>query len=178
MTDTITLTGVIGTDPAHRVVSGGTLPITSFRLASTERKRDKTTNEWKDGDTSWYTVSAFKHLAINAAASLKKGQRVIVIGRPKVKAWENKDKSGIDVEIDADVIGHDLTLGTSSWERVVHSTSRSASSNDGRHGGSDVDSEHSVQSWPTTAVPDDDDTDDDGATEASTPADDTVPAPF
>ena len=40
MTDTITLTGLVATTPRHLVTSEG-LPITSFRLASTQRRYDR-----------------------------------------------------------------------------------------------------------------------------------------
>ena len=40
MPDAITLTGLVATNPRHLVTSEG-LPITSFRLASTQRRFDR-----------------------------------------------------------------------------------------------------------------------------------------
>jgi len=49
MSDQITLTGLVATPPKHIVTSEG-LQITSFRLASTQRRYDKTKEAWVDAD--------------------------------------------------------------------------------------------------------------------------------
>lgn len=117
MTDTITLTGLVATTPRHLTTSEG-LHITSFRLASSQRRFDRASNRWVDGDTNWYTVSAFRQLAKNAVESISKGDRVIVTGQLRIRDWENTDRSGTTVEVEATVLGHDLTWGTSSYTRV------------------------------------------------------------
>lgn len=118
MPDTITLTGLVATTPRHLVTSEG-LPITSFRLASSQRRFDRSQEKWVDGETNWYTITAFRQLAINAAASVKKGDRVIAVGRLKIRDWENGERSGTTIEIDADSLGHDLTWGSSAFIRSV-----------------------------------------------------------
>ena len=117
MTDTIFLTGLVATTPRHLVTSDG-LAITSFRLASSVRKFDRASNRWVDGDTNWYTVSAFRSLAQNSAESIQKGDRVLVNGRLRIRDWENTDRSGTTVEVEADSLGHDLTYGTASYRRA------------------------------------------------------------
>ena len=62
MTDSITVTGVVGSDPRVHVTTQG-LAITSFRLASTRRYFDRAKGTWEDGETNWYTVSGFRQLA-------------------------------------------------------------------------------------------------------------------
>lgn len=121
MTDRISLVGTIATPPNHLTTATG-VPITSFRLASTERRYDRGRGEWIDGHTNWVTVVSFRQLAVNAGSSLEKGQRVLVEGRLRVREWEHEGKKGVAVEIEADAIGHDLTLGTSAFTRVVHSS--------------------------------------------------------
>lgn len=116
MSDTITVTGLVATTPRHIVTAEG-LAIVSFRLASSQRRFDRSTSSWVDGDTNWYTVSAFRGLAENAAESISKGHRVIVTGRLRIRDWENTDRSGTTVEIEADQIGHDMTWGTSVFTR-------------------------------------------------------------
>lgn len=116
MTDTITLTGFVATVPNH-LVTGEGLPITSFRLASTQRRFDRSRNLWVDNGTNWYTVTSFRQLALNANSSIKKGERVIVTGRLRIRDWAAGDKVGTSIEIDADSIGHDLTWGTASFTR-------------------------------------------------------------
>ncbi|MFF2390402.1 single-stranded DNA-binding protein [Agromyces sp. NPDC058104] len=117
MSDTITVTGVVGTDP-HQHVTGDGLVITSFRVASTRRFFDRAKGEWADGETNWYGVSAFRQLARNASLSIRKGERVIVQGRLRQRAWETATKSGTSVEIEADAIGHDLAWCVSTYARV------------------------------------------------------------
>ena len=118
MTDTITLTGLVATNPRHIVTSEG-LTITSFRLASNQRRFDRGQNAWIDGDTNWYTVTAFRQLGTHVATSLEKGQRVIVAGRVRIRDWETEEKSGTSIEIDAEAIGHDLTWGRATFTRSV-----------------------------------------------------------
>lgn len=113
MTDTIVLTGLVATTPRHLTTSEG-LAITSFRMASSQRRFDRALNRWVDGDTNWYTVSSFRGLAENTAQSVQKGDRVIVQGRLRIRDWENTDRSGTTVEIEAEIIGHDLC-----WNTVV-----------------------------------------------------------
>ncbi|MFT4123246.1 MAG: single-stranded DNA-binding protein [Microbacteriaceae bacterium] len=118
MSETITVVGFIATDPRH-LVTGEALPITSFRLASTSRRFDRGSSSWVDGETNWFTVNAFRQLALNANASLRKGDRVVVSGRLRVRGWAAGDKSGTAVEIDADAIGHDLVWGTTAFTRTL-----------------------------------------------------------
>jgi single-strand DNA-binding protein len=125
MTDQITVTGAIGSDPRHTVTPAG-LPITNFRLASTRRYFDRATGQWTDGETNWYTVSTFRQLAVNAAESLRKGQRVVVHGRIRVRQWQTAEKSGLAIEIEADSVGHDLAWGTSEYTKSA--AARAASS--------------------------------------------------
>jgi single-strand DNA-binding protein len=55
VSDVLTLTGLVATTPRHLVTSEG-LPITSFRLASAQRRFDRSQERWIDGETNWYTV--------------------------------------------------------------------------------------------------------------------------
>ena len=121
MSDTITVTGLIATTPRHIVTSEG-LPITSFRLASSQRRFDKASGMWVDVSTNWYTISAYKQLAINCVPSLSKGDRIIVSGRLRVRDWTTDDRTGTNVEIEAEVIGHDLFWATAVATRIVMPT--------------------------------------------------------
>ena len=117
MNDTLTLTGVIATDPQVRTTAGG-VDMTSFRLASSQRRFDRAANRWVDGETNWYSVTAFRQLASNAGRSLAKGDRVVVVGRLRIRRWEQAERSGSSVDVDAETIGHDLNWGTASYARV------------------------------------------------------------
>jgi len=116
MSEHITVRGFVATDPQIRMAQAG-FSVGNFRLAATDRRFDRETNAWVDGQTNWFTVNMFRGLALNAGASLAKGMPVIVTGRLKVRPWEAGDRTGTAVEIEADSIGHDLTLGTARFSR-------------------------------------------------------------
>lgn len=117
MAEHINLTGVVGTIPKHIRTTEG-LAVTSFRLASTVRRYDRGQNRWVDGDTNWFTVTAFRQLAVNVLESVDRGQPVMVTGRVRIKEWENGEKRGTSVEVVADSVGHDLSWGRASFERI------------------------------------------------------------
>ncbi|SDQ10116.1 single-stranded DNA-binding protein [Microbacterium sp. cf332] len=117
MSDRITVIGNIATEPEQRRTGNG-VPATAFRLASTQRYRDASSGEWVDGATNWYRVSVFRSLGEHAFASLRKGQRVIVEGRLRLREWEANGKRGTEVEIDADAIGPELKWGTAVFQRA------------------------------------------------------------
>ncbi|MFF2369539.1 single-stranded DNA-binding protein [Agromyces sp. NPDC058110] len=117
MTDNITVIGAVGSDPRVHTTPQG-LTITSFRLASTRRVFDRAKGAWEDGDTNWYTVSTFRQLAKNASTSIRRGDRVVVHGRLRLRAWESGEKTGTAIEIDAEAVGHDLTWGTTTLAKT------------------------------------------------------------
>ena len=114
------ITTVIGnavTDVSLRVTSSGT-SVASFRIASNSRRFDKSTNSWIDQEPSYLSITAWAQLAENVALSVYKGQGLVVTGKLKVRQWQDADKSGTNVEIDAMAIGHDLNRGTSEFTKV------------------------------------------------------------
>ncbi|GAA1492228.1 single-stranded DNA-binding protein [Curtobacterium herbarum] len=117
MNDTITVCGIVATEPRHLVTETG-IAITSLRLASPSRRWDRQTSTWGNGPTNWYTVTAFRSLAANVNRSLSKGDRVLVTGRVRIRNWERDGRGGTSVEIDAEGIGHDLAWGISNWMRL------------------------------------------------------------
>lgn len=121
MSDNIAITGLVATTPRHLITSEG-LEITSFRLASTQRRYSGDTNEWVDGETNWYTVACFRDLAVNVQASVSKGQRVNVVGRLRVRDWQTDEKNGTSVEVEADTVGHDLRFGIAEFTRRSRNT--------------------------------------------------------
>ncbi len=129
MRDTqITVVGNLAADPVRRQIDGGRF-MTTFRIASTSRRLRE--GEWTDGDTSWWDVTAFAGLGENAAASLAKGQRVVVHGRASVEQWSSRgengeERSGTRARVTADALGHDLTYGTSAFVRVVRASEHGA----------------------------------------------------
>ena len=118
MSDQYSVTGLVATTPRHLVTQDG-LPITSFRLAASLRKFDRTLNRWVEAETNWFTITSFRQLAVNASMSISKGDRVLVMGRLRVRDWDNGERAGTSVEIEAESIGHDLVWGSTTYTRTV-----------------------------------------------------------
>ena len=114
----ITLQGWMGGDVVVREVGEAT--VARLRVACTPRRYQKKTDEWVDAGTQWYTVTAWRALGEHCAASLRRGDPVVVYGRLNAQVWTNS--AGIEVtsfEVDAVFVGHDLNRGTSSFTRAV-----------------------------------------------------------
>ncbi len=114
------ITTVVGnavTDVSLRTTSSG-VSVASFRIASNSRRFDKKSNSWIDQEPSYLSITAWSQLAENVALSVHKGQPLVVTGKLKVRQWQDADKSGTNVEIDAIAIGHDLNRGTSEFTKV------------------------------------------------------------
>ncbi|MYV44955.1 single-stranded DNA-binding protein [Streptomyces sp. SID2888] len=116
----ITVQGNLVDDPELRFTPSGHA-VTKFRVASTPRTFDKSTNEWRDGDSLFLTVSAWRKLGENVAESLKRGDRVIVRGALKQRSYD--DREGVKrtvYELDAEDVGASLQRATA----TVTKTSR------------------------------------------------------
>lgn len=157
MNETITITGNIATDPEYKSTAGG-VPLTKFRVASSQRRYDRQSGTWSDGETNWYSVSLFRSLADHAYASLRKGDRVLLTGRLHVRAWDNGAKQGTTVEIEAEAIGHDLLWGTSRFEKrrssavLERAESEAANRAPDEWAAPGVDGD-AGQEWPVVTVP-------------------------
>jgi single-strand DNA-binding protein len=113
-------TTVIGnavTDVSLRTIATG-VSVASFRIASNPRRFDKATNSWIEQETNFLTITAWSQLAENVALSVHKGQSLVVSGKLKVRQWQDGEKNGTSVEIDAVSIGHDLNRGTSEFTKI------------------------------------------------------------
>ena len=113
----ITVTGNVGAPPRTRVLANGVI-VTDFRVASTPRHQDKATGAWSDGETMWFGVSCWRALAENVAASVSKGDKVVVSGRLTVSSWKTEQgelRSGL--EIVNPTVGFDLSRGKAVLQR-------------------------------------------------------------
>ncbi|MEV4611932.1 single-stranded DNA-binding protein [Kitasatospora sp. NPDC049258] len=114
----VTMVGNVASVVSYAQTAAG-VPVANFRMATTERRFDRGSGDWVDGDTSWVTVVAWRWLATNLVSSVSKGDPVVVSGRLRVKEWEEEERRRAVVEIDARVVGHDLSRGTSAFRRAV-----------------------------------------------------------
>ena len=95
--------------------------LASFTVAVNERRFDKQTNEWVDGDTTFYPCSAWGQIGENCAETLVyKGMRVLVVGRIKSRKFTNRE--GVDVtrfEVEVDEVGPSLRYATAVVTRAT-----------------------------------------------------------
>jgi single-strand DNA-binding protein len=127
MSDHITLVGNIVGDLEQRATRGGG-SVAAFRLAVGERRLDKERGEWVDAHTNYYSISVFGELGANALRSLRKGERVVLSGRLRLREWETETKRGVSADVVADAIGHDLRWGTTRFDRSPKPTAQADSS--------------------------------------------------
>ncbi len=120
MTDNLTVSGFVATTPRHLTTADG-LSVTSFRLASNLRKFDRKSNSWVDAGTNWYSVSTYRELAANVVESVRKGDRVLITGKLRISEWGSGERRGVNIDLDADALGHDLRWGTASYVRTIRS---------------------------------------------------------
>ena len=154
MANHVSIRGFVSSEFEMRNTPTG-LVIGSFRMGSTERRQDPITKLWEDGQTNWYRVNAFKALALNAASSIHKGDRILVMGRLKIQTFLRKDgTTGTSVDIDADGIGPDLQFGMAHYTRMAgaHRVGQSASRADA---GEALHSADSFRSADEGDIPDD-----------------------
>jgi single-strand DNA-binding protein len=122
----VNLTGFVATQPTMRLVKTGVTNV-SMRVAWTPRYFDRSSNEWVDGNTSYATVICWRKLATNAAVSLRRGDPVTVQGRLTVRDFEDKEgRSRTAVEIEATSLGHDLSRGIATFQRLRPQTGMTA----------------------------------------------------
>jgi len=115
MNDTfVTFQGWVGGEVVYRTPNG--IGVANFRVATTPRLKRK--GDWVDGDTTWYSVTAWRTLADNIRDSVRKGDAVIVHGRLRSDNWQRDDgQYSTKLVVDASLVGHDLTRGTSTFTK-------------------------------------------------------------
>jgi len=109
MSISVKVVGNICVEPELRYTPSGTCVI-NFTVADTDRVYDRTTNEWKDGDTVFMRCFAWKNAgAENIAESITKGARVIVTGKLKQRSFTTDDGNKRQViELEVEEMGPSL----------------------------------------------------------------------
>ncbi|HEY1329979.1 MAG TPA: single-stranded DNA-binding protein [Actinomycetota bacterium] len=121
----VTIVGNLTRDPELRYTPNGAA-VVKLGVAVSRRIRDES-GQWKDADTSFFDVTAWRTLAENVAESLTQGSRVVVVGRLRTNSWETPEGDRrTKVEIEADEVGPSLRWATAKVERQ----GRSANSSD------------------------------------------------
>jgi single-strand DNA-binding protein len=111
----VTLVGYVAQEPNIRTTRTGKT-VTDLRVGITPRYRDQATGEWRDAESSYFTVSCWDRLAHHVRASMHKGEPVLVRGKFKTSTYEDKDgRPRTDTRITADTVGHDLSRGIANY---------------------------------------------------------------
>lgn len=101
----VQLIGNLGADPESRALPSGDA-ISTLRLATTDRYKDKHSGEFKES-TEWHRVVFFGRLAEIANQYLRKGSAVYVEGRIRTRKWQ--DQSGQD-RYSTEIIGEQMQM--------------------------------------------------------------------
>ena len=112
---TTTLTGNVVNDLA--TFGSAENPGTRFRVAVNSRRKDRT-GAWVDGNAYFVDVKCWGRLADNVKWSVRRGDPVIIAGRPETTDYTVDGQRRQSHEIIASFIGHDLTFGTSQFRKT------------------------------------------------------------
>lgn len=99
MSNTLTIIGNLTADPELRFTQAGK-PMLTGSIA--DNRRYQINGEWQE-ETSYLNYVVWGELADNAAATLRKGMRVIATGRLQQRDWQDKDgnkRTSFDLVID------------------------------------------------------------------------------
>jgi single-strand DNA-binding protein len=105
---TITVIGNLTTDPELRFTNSGTA-VANFTVATTPRTLDRTSGQWRDAEPLFLRCTLWRAPAEHLAESLRRGDRVIVVGRLRQRSYDTRDGDKRTViECDATEIGASL----------------------------------------------------------------------
>jgi single-strand DNA-binding protein len=116
----MTIVGNLVDEPRRRQTKNGHT-VTNFRVASTARRFDREKGAYVDSGTLFMTVACWRGLAENVAASLHKGQPVVVTGWYRMHQYVVDEQPRTAYELEAIAVGHDLSRGTTDFKRVYQS---------------------------------------------------------
>lgn len=114
----VTITGNVTADPKLLFGKDSGQPFTVFRLAQNRVRWDRELGQRVQMGTNYVEVVAFRSLGLNVYESVAKGDPVIVHGRLKVTDWDNGERHGTTVQVQADHIGFDFTFGQGKFTKV------------------------------------------------------------
>ena len=182
----ISVVGYVASEPEYVEVGQG-IPKLTMRVAWTTRRREPSTGEWVDANTSFVRVTCWRRLADNLATCLRKGDPVLLRGRLDVRPFVGKDgQRRISVDVDANTLGLDLSRGVAGFRRVWEKSARTADevaageNGDGGEGSDDavLAAVADEELTPAADGPGDEDMFDDGAIDTLAKEGDSAPAPF
>lgn len=122
----VQLTGNLTADPIIRSFPSGAI-VCNFRIGVSARWRDRESGEWRDGDATFYTVSCWRQLACNVSETVRKGDRVVVVGRLRDRSWvTSSGERRTTHEVDADIVGPDLNRHVAALRKSMSAAASAA----------------------------------------------------
>jgi single-strand DNA-binding protein len=113
----VTIVGNVASAIGTSRLPDGTTRAT-FRVGSSERRFDRATGRWVDGDRLYVSVTCWRRLAENTVASLVKGDPVVVRGRLYTRNYEQDGNRRSVVQMDAHAVAADLSHCTAVLTRA------------------------------------------------------------
>ena len=118
----LTVVGTVATDIDTRVLPDGRRRA-RFRVAATSRLLDARTGRWRDGDTTFLAVVAWRRVA-DAATQLRRGARIVVIGQLRQYDYARDGQRELGYELQAQQIA--LCLPTPADTAAAGTAARTA----------------------------------------------------
>ena len=114
----LTVIGTLITNVNRRRLTDGTT-VVNFRVASNERRFDRASGTWTDGDTLYVSVTCWRQLAENVHRTFNTGDPIIVQGRLYTRNYEDKEGRRQSVtELEGFAVGPDLTRASAVVTRL------------------------------------------------------------
>lgn len=112
----VTISGNVGGNVEFRAARNSSA-VATFRLGCTPRINRQ--GNWRDASTIWMTIVCYRTLAEHVLASVNKGDAVVVQGKLRSQEWSDANGENHQrLAIEATSVGHDLTRGTSAFQRM------------------------------------------------------------
>lgn len=115
----VVMVGNLTEDPQLRFLPSG-VPVCNFRIATNRRWTDRDGQQQEE--TTFVNVNAWRGLGENAAETLHRGDRVVVIGRLRIRSYDDQQgQTRWVTEIEADEVAPSLR-----WARATITKVRGA----------------------------------------------------
>lgn len=99
---TVSMVARLVADPELKMLPSG-VAVCNIRLAANERKLNRETNTWEDGESMYMTAVLWREYAENAAESLSRGDQVIVMGKLREKSYttrEGAERKSVELSVE------------------------------------------------------------------------------
>jgi single-strand DNA-binding protein len=115
----ISIVGNLTADPEMRFTPSGAA-VANFSVVVNNRRFDRQTNQWTDGEPTFWRCNIWRQYAENVMESLTRGMRVVVMGQIQTRSWEDRESGAKRTvnEILVDEVGPALAFATAKVVKV------------------------------------------------------------